>query len=1043
MKKVALTLVALLMAVLPAFSDSVSVQTAQRVAQSFLNSKMEGNPQIHLIDFAEKTFFPDFYVFGNEQCFVIIAGDDCVHPVLGYSTEGGFGNGTMPDCVSDWLKAYTYGIAAVKESRLDATAEIRSEWEMLLNGRGLEPKSRTHVEPLVQTHWNQGAPYNVLCPVEPTHSSGHTPAGCGATAMAQIMKYWGRPIRGVGSNTYTPRDHPQYGELTVDFSNTVYDWDNMPNSINQNSPQAQIDAVATLIYHCGVSVNMDYGWPSGSSVHGAILDDAFRNHFNYASDHNYMFTDYLYKSDTTDEGWILMLKNELDNSRPLLYRGATESGGGHLFVCDGYDENDYFHMNWGWSGSHDGYYAIGALHPTPTVDYSYANAAVFYCAPNYSITASVIPSAAGVVVGEGDYPMGSLVTLNAVGSPGFAFSHWDDGSTQNPRTIQVTDDLEVVAYFVLIPYTITTTADPNNGGTVSGGGTYNYGQNCTVTATPNANYTFTNWTENGIPVSTEANYTFAVTGNRDLVAHFQLQSFTITATADPSNGGAVAGGGTYNYGQTCMLTAIPATGYEFVNWTKNGTQVSTNTNYSFTVTESAAYVAHFQSQSFTITATADPSNGGTVAGGGTYYYGQTCALTATPATGYEFINWTKNGTQVSTNTNYSFTVTESAAYVAHFQLQSFTVTATSDPSNGGTVSGGGTYNYGQTCTLSATPATGYEFVNWTKNGTQVSTNASYTFTVTESAYYVAHFQLLTYTISVSANPTSGGMVTGGGTYSYGQSCTIVATANPGFIFLNWTKDGSVVSTEANYSFTVTDSATYIAHFTVQTYTVTVAANPTEGGTVSGGGSFTYGQTCTVYASSNTCYVFDNWTENGSIVDSLPDYSFTVTNNRNLVANFSIEIYEITAEVNPIGGGVVIGSGSYPCGETVRLIAEPNDNYIFLHWTENDNIITADSILQFIATGARHLVANFIYYDSMDENVMPVEIYPNPANDILTIRGEGIHSVTVFNMAGQSIDKVDADAVETLILNVNNYEAGTYLLLIQSEYGSLRKVFVKK
>lgn len=117
MKKLFLTLVAFLMAVMPAFSENVTVQTAQRAAQSFLNSKMEGNPQIHLIDFAEKASFPNFYVFGNEHCFVIIAGDDCVQPVLGYSMEGGFGEDAMPEVIMDWLKAYDDGIAFVKESR--------------------------------------------------------------------------------------------------------------------------------------------------------------------------------------------------------------------------------------------------------------------------------------------------------------------------------------------------------------------------------------------------------------------------------------------------------------------------------------------------------------------------------------------------------------------------------------------------------------------------------------------------------------------------------------------------------------------------------------------------------------------------------------------------------------------------------------------------------------------------------------------------------------------------------------------------------------
>lgn len=968
MKKEVLTFVALLMAVLPAFSESVSVQTAQRAAQSFLNSKKEGNPEIQLIDFDEKASFPNFYVFGNEHCFVIIAADDCVQPVLGYSTEGGFGNEPMPDCVSDWLKAYTDGIAAVKESRLDATAEIRSEWEMLLNGRGLEPKSRTHVEPLVQTHWDQGAPYNVLCPVEPTHPSGHTPAGCGATAMAQIMKYWERPIRGVGSKTYTPRDHPQYGELTVDFSNTVYDWDNMPTSINQNSPQEQIDAVATLIYHCGVSVKMDYGWPSGSSVHWPILDDAFRDHFNYASNHDYMYTDYLYKSDTTDEGWILMLKNELDNSRPMLYRGATESGGGHLFVCDGYDENNYFHFNWGWSGSHDGYYAIGALHPT--VNYSYANAAVFYCAPNYSITASVIPSAAGEVVGEGNYPLGSSVTLNAVGSPGFTFSHWDDGSVQNPRTIQVIDDLEFIAYFTQIQYTITASASPSNGGTVTGGGTYTYNQTCTVTAAANTGYAFVNWTENGNVVSDNASYTFSVTGNRDLVAHFQLDNFVISVSAEPSNGGSVTGGGAFHYGDNCTVIATSNTGFNFVNWTENGNVVSTDANYTFTV---------------------------------------------------------------ASNRNL----------VAHFQLQSYTITVSADPSNGGSVTGDGTYNYGQSCTVTATANTGYTFINWTENGNVVSTNASYTFTVTSNRNLVAHFQLDNYVVSVSADPANGGSVTGGGAFHYGDNCTVIATANPGFNFVNWTKNGTQVSTDPSYSFTVTESANYVAHFTAQSYTINVSANPSDGGSVSGGGTFTYGQTCTVQATANACYSFVNWTENGNVVSTQADYNLTVTGNHNLVANFIRETYEITTEINPEGAGIVTGTGTYQCGETCTLNAIPNENYIFLNWTENGNVIPNDSTMQFTVTGHRHFVANFICYDGVEESAKPIQVYPNPVNDILTIKGEGVRRVTVYNVMGQIVEDRELEGQEEIRIDVNGYESASYILRIYTENGLFVEHFVKE
>ena len=395
MKKVLLTIVVLLMAVLPAFSENVTVQTAQRAAQSFLNSKMEGNPQIRLIDFAEKAEFPNFYVFGNEHCFVIIAGDNCAKPVLGYSTERGFNGELIPDNVKDWLKAYNNEIASALSLSVEATPRIRSEWESLLSGRGLEPKSSTSVNPLITTHWHQYAPYNNLCPADPNASNGHAKAGCGAIAMAQFMNYWEHPISGVGEHSYTPSAHPEYGAQYANFGETVYDWDNMLDSYSNGYNDAEALAVATLVYHCGVSVNMNYG-PSGSACNSSVIDDALMTYFDYSPN-----TEYVFKETSAgiipDEIWITMLKINLDLEWPLIYRGETEFGEvGHIFICDGYDANDYFHINWGHGngggyGGYDGYFAIGSLYENWT-NYSYNNAAVFNSIPNYLYDDSLIYS---------------------------------------------------------------------------------------------------------------------------------------------------------------------------------------------------------------------------------------------------------------------------------------------------------------------------------------------------------------------------------------------------------------------------------------------------------------------------------------------------------------------------------------------------------------------------------------------------------------------------------------------------------------------------
>ena len=356
-------------------------------------------------------------------------------------------------------------------------------------------------------------------------------------------------------------------------------------------------------------------------------------------------------------------------------------------------------------------------------------------------------------------------------------------------------------------YNITVSANPTNGGTVAGGGTYNQGQSCTVTATANSGYTFTNWTENGNVVSTQANYTFNVNSNRTLVANFtaQTQQYNITVSANPTNGGTVTGGGSYNQGASCTVSATANSGYTFNNWTENGNVVSSQANYTFTVNGNRTLVANFtaQPQNYTISVSANPAEGGTVTGGGSYQQGQTCTVHATPATGYNFVRWTENGSSVSTNPNYSFTVTGNRTLVAQFEGQSYYIATNSNPSNGGTTSGNGLYTHGQQCTVTATPAEGYAFEKWTEGGSQVSTDASYTFTVTSGHNFVANFTVQTFEIVTNINLAEGGIVTGGGTYQYGDQVTVNVVTVEDYAFRNWTENGEVVSEEKTYTFTAT------------------------------------------------------------------------------------------------------------------------------------------------------------------------------------------------------------------------------------------------
>ena len=230
-------------------------------------------------------------------------------------------------------------------------------------------------------------------------------------------------------------------------------------------------------------------------------------------------------------------------------------------------------------------------------------------------------------------------------------------------------------------YNVALSSLPTAGGTTSGAGTFNSGSSVTVTATPNTGYNFINWTDGGIAVSTSANYTFTISSNRTLVANFALPAaqYTVALSSNPSAGGTTSGGGTFNTGTSVTVTATPNTGYTFTNWTENGIAVSTNANYQFSIIQNRTLVANFTTATGqnTVLLSSNPLNGGTTSGGGSFNTGTLVTVTATPNSGYTFTNWTENSVEVSTNANYTFTITGNRTLVANF--------TTSGPSGPGLV----------------------------------------------------------------------------------------------------------------------------------------------------------------------------------------------------------------------------------------------------------------------------------------------------------------------------------------------------------------------
>ena len=704
----------------------------------------------------------------------------------------------------------------------------------------------------------------------------------------------------------------------------------------------------------------------------------------------------------------------------------------------------YTFVNWTKNGE-----AVGT---TPSITFTVTNDAAYvanFSLNSYEITATANPASYGTVTGAGTYNHGDNCTLTAApASDSYLFLNWTKNGTvvsTNPSyTFTVTGAASYVANFIPNQYEITATANPANGGSVTGAGTYNYNTSCTLTATASTGYTFVNWTKNGTVVSTSASYTFTVLENANYVAHFSLNSYTITASASPASYGTVTGAGTYNHGESCTLTATPyGNSHLFLNWTKNGTVVSTNPTFTFTVTENASYVAHFILITHEITATANPANGGSITGAGTYNHGSVCTLTATPNTGYTFLNWTKDGTVVSQNASYSFTVNADASYVANFSLNMYTITLAADPQAGGTVTGAGTYNYGENCTVNANPNDGYTFINWTRNGTVVSTDASYSFTLTENVSLVAHFRQEHYNITVAANPEEGGSVTGGGSFTYGQTCTLTATANTGYTFTNWTKNGTVVSNNASYSFSVTDNGDYVANFTVTQYTITVIADPAEGGNVYGGGTFPSGTIRTLRAIANEHYVFVNWTKDGNIVSTNSNHPIIVTENAEYVAHFRKEAFEISAMVDPEGTGNIVGTGFYNYGDICTLTVTPEHGYMLISWTLDGAVASTDETFSFVVTEDRTYIAHMDMDGIEEQGDITISLFPNPAKNKLTVEAsEPVKMLEIYNINGALVYR-QSDCTETTIINVDSYATGTYMIRLTTDNTVVIRRFVKE
>ena len=387
MRKLFLGLAALMLS-MTVLAERVSQEDAALVANNFMNvgntvSGVQKAPAKKMVLKKAATASENqYYVYenANGEGWVMVAANDVAHPILAYSNTGTFRTDNQPANLKVWLRGYDRQITrAAQDENYVANEQVQNEWKTLRKGAN-PVKAAVVVSPLIKTGWDQDSPYWNSCPQK---SGSRCYTGCVATAMAQVMNYHQWPKNGTGSHTIKGTSY------SANFGSTTYDWENMLNSYSGSSTSAQKAAVATLMYHCGVAVDMSYGTAaeggSGAytidyngywSSHGTMCaETALTQFFGYKSS---TIKGYYREGSPEDEmrswtkaEWIAMLKEELDAQRPIMYAGAgyedpsdPDTGYGHSFVCDGYDSSNKFHFNWGWSNSCDGYYDVDALEPS-------------------------------------------------------------------------------------------------------------------------------------------------------------------------------------------------------------------------------------------------------------------------------------------------------------------------------------------------------------------------------------------------------------------------------------------------------------------------------------------------------------------------------------------------------------------------------------------------------------------------------------------------------------------------------------------------------
>lgn len=657
---------------------------------------------------------------------------------------------------------------------------------------------------------------------------------------------------------------------------------------------------------------------------------------------------------------------------------------------------------------------------TNTAEYTFTLTADTNLVANFAIDTVTLTVVAndtmrGTVTGSGDYPYGTVVNLEAQPAEGYFFQNWSTGATTTTTIFEVRVPTTVTANFDTNEYEVTLVAE---NGTIEGPATAKHFTTVTYVATADYGYHFVNWTNNA---SENDTLNVDIVSDTTVTANFAKNNYTVTAAANNDDFGTVTGTTTVPYLTNVTLVATAAEGYHLVGWSNGMTtdtiEVVADSNKTLT--------ANFAINVYNVTATANVAERGTVTGAHPTAHGSVDTLVAVANYGYVFEGW-NNG--VTTDTLF-LTVTEETSVIANFGKAQFTATALSADVTMGTVTvSSPTADYLDVVSFKATANEGYHFDHWS-NGL---TEDSVAITLTKDTALTAYFALNTYTVNVSSASATMGTVApaGDSIVNHGTSFTATATANNGYHFVAWISGTDTVSTVASYTFTVNANTAIVAHFARTYYSVTVMSASATMGTVSGSDSHVgAGDSVTATATAANGYRFTGWMSNNNIVSTENPYTFEVTSDITLVAQF-VAVYTVTAQANDNTMGTVTPTtATYDEGEEATVTATANEGYHFVAWVNANNTndtINRNAQYTFTVSANVDLIAVFKANNNGIDDVDMDNVTIYSTDSKIIVRGAENRSVYVFDVNGRQVVR-ETNATETVEFRMAT--TGVYLVKV--------------